>query len=144
MEELTDMIQEFQAIGQSTAEIIERVLRENEITVCEYVSVTQQFERGQDGLGRSLGSYRPYTIEIKQMKNQPTDRITLEDTGAFHRGFYIDFYPDGFSIRSTASQKGDIDLIEHWEEDIMDINDENMTDLMENYVMPEIIKAFEQ
>jgi hypothetical protein len=33
-----------------------------------------------------LPSYKDVTIEIKKLKGQPTDRVTLRDTGAFQEG----------------------------------------------------------
>jgi len=138
MQELLEIVEELKTIETSRNEIIERVLRENEEIVVEYVSENQLFEKGEDGQGRSLGNYTFATMQIKQRKNQPTDRMTLRDTGEFHRRFYIEFSPNGFSIRSS-DDKEEMLKDEHGES-IMDINDENLTDLMENYVMPELMK----
>ena len=45
----------------------------------------QLFTTGEDGKGLSLGDYSPVTIQIKRAKGQPTDRITLKDTGEFYK-----------------------------------------------------------
>ena len=50
----------------------------------------QLFTTGEDGNGLSLGEYSPITVKIKQSKGQPTDRITLKDTGAFYNSYEID------------------------------------------------------
>ena len=47
----------------------------------------QLFTTGEDGDGVSLGNYSPITIKIKKRKGQPTDRITLKDTGAFYDSY---------------------------------------------------------
>jgi len=36
-----------------------------------------------------LPEYTPFTIEIKKEKGQPTDRVTLKDTGDFHREMFM-------------------------------------------------------
>jgi hypothetical protein len=33
--------------------------------------------------------YTPYTVSIKQQKGQPTDRVTLYDTGDFYNSFFL-------------------------------------------------------
>lgn len=56
-------------------------------------TIDQLFNKGEDKLGRTLesigGGYSPYTIQIKQQKGQPTDRVTLKDTGDFYNSFSV-------------------------------------------------------
>lgn len=70
----------------------------------------QLFERGENALGVSMKTYAPYkpvTIQIKRDKGQPTDRVTLRDTQAFHKSFFI--YADNkaawFKATNKKSQK---------------------------------------
>jgi len=58
----------------------------------------QLFTTGEDGNGVSLGDYSPVTIEIKKRKGQPTDRITLKDTGEFYKSYFIVAYVGGFVV----------------------------------------------
>lgn len=46
---------------------------------------------------RITPSYKPYTVMIKEQKGQPTDRVTLKDTGAFHKSIK-------FEISKTLTQ----------------------------------------
>ena len=49
-----------------------------------------QMMLGLDKLGNEiLPEYTPFTIEIKKEKGQPTDRVTLKDTGDFHREMFM-------------------------------------------------------
>lgn len=33
--------------------------------------------------------YTPYTVQLKRRKSQPTDRVTLKDTGDFYKSFRV-------------------------------------------------------
>lgn len=44
--------------------------------------------------------YKPFTIAIKKQKQQPTDRVTLKDTGEFHRSIFVKFTKDTIIIDS--------------------------------------------
>lgn len=63
-------------------------VREQIHLALDYNTESQLYERGIDADGKSLGEYSPVTIEIKKVKGQPTDRVTLKDEGDFHRGFF--------------------------------------------------------
>lgn len=45
-------------------------------------------------------AYKPFTIAIKKEKQQPTDRVTLKDTGEFHRSIFVKFTKDTIIIDS--------------------------------------------
>jgi hypothetical protein len=65
------------------------------------------FNRRQMYAGiRSTGTeikplYAPLTILIKDQKGQPTDRVTLKDTGEFYAGVFVDVNSETFEIDST-------------------------------------------
>lgn len=46
-------------------------------------------------------AYAPLTILIKDQKGQPTDRVTLKDTGAFYEGIFVDVNSETFEIDSS-------------------------------------------
>ena len=63
------------------------------------INVHQQYDLGQDRNGeRITPEYTPYTVSIKTWKRQPTDRVTLRDTGQFHSSFKIRYEADGFEL----------------------------------------------
>lgn len=45
--------------------------------------------------------YTGLTIQIKRSKGQPTDRVTLKDTGDFYDSFYVKFERDQFIILAS-------------------------------------------
>ena len=65
--------------------------------------VREQLWNGIDGFGQYIEPpYAPRTIKNKQKKGQPTDRVTLKDTGTFYRSFEVNTENrDGFSVVST-------------------------------------------
>lgn len=50
----------------------------------EDIQKRQLFERGVDGEGKSLGQYAKSTAAGKRRKFQPTEHITLYDTGEYY------------------------------------------------------------
>ena len=79
-------------------------------TIEETAGDITEFNRSQlyDGI-RSTGteikpSYAPYTILVKDQKGQPTDRVTLKDTGDFYQGIYVDVNSETFDISSSDSK----------------------------------------
>lgn len=46
--------------------------------------------------------YKPFTIAIKKEKGQPYDRVTLKDTGEFHRSIFVRFQGDNVIIDSNS------------------------------------------
>ena len=83
----------------------------NVAEICELNSDKQLYEKGENALGVSIDTYRPYaplTIEIKTMKGQPTDRVTLKDTGDFYESFFISADNEGFFIDATDWKRNEL------------------------------------
>lgn len=101
--------------------------------VIELNTREQLFDKGEDSQGVKLvgknivvdGSYSPTTIKIKRAKGQPTNRITLSDTGEFYASFVIKPFKGGFTI-DADDEKPDHDLFDEFGEDIVGLNDENL------------------
>jgi hypothetical protein len=81
----------------------------------------QLFKRGVDVFGVSMRSqyargsnvYADYTIAIKNDKNQPTDRVTLRDTGAMYRTFKTKIVGDELMLDVDSIKEGK-DLQKTW------------------------------
>lgn len=50
--------------------------------------------------------YSPRTVAIKRKKGQPTDRVTLRDTGDFYQGIFMDPREDIYVIDSADEKSG--------------------------------------
>lgn len=97
---------------------------------------SQLFELGEDSQGRTLesigGEYSPFTVQEKQRKGQPTDRITLKDTGAFYLTFDVKPFKGGFVIEANTIKDND-DLEKRWGDEIIGLNDENLNLVVDFY-----------
>ena len=113
----------------------------------EGLPTSQLYEKGEDSFGKKLsgksiaidGEYTPFTKQLKQEKGQPTDRITLKDTGEFYLTFEVipfkggfEIYADGFK-KGVAGGEGNNDLFEEFGEDILGLNQENLQIIIEFY-----------
>ncbi len=66
----------------------------------------EQLQGGVDALGQTIvtigGSpYRPQTVLIKRKKGQPTNRVTLKDTGEFYETFSVVILKEGYEITAN-------------------------------------------
>jgi hypothetical protein len=102
----------------------------------EGLPTSQLFELGQDAQGRTLesigGEYSPFTVEVKRRKGQPTDRITLKDTGDFYRTFDVIPFKGGFRIEADTIKDGQ-DLQDSWGKEIVGIDQRNLLIIIEFY-----------
>ena len=93
----------------------------------------QLFTTGEDGKGLSLGDYSPVTIQIKRAKGQPTDRITLKDTGDFYKSYMIEAFRGGFVVEADGQKSPSDNLFVTYGDDILLPNDETLTLIAEYY-----------
>ena len=106
----------------------------------------QLFGYGEDSRGirldvvSDIGGYAPSTIKIKARKGQPTNRVTLKDTGDFYKTFDVQVKPNAdFSITANT-KKGGQDLEDRWGDNILGLQDENVVLVME-YLETEFYKV---
>lgn len=74
---------------------------ENTATDATRVQKEQLFSGIKSDGSPILPPYTPRTIAIKQRKGQPTNRVTLRDTGDYYAGILIDVRQDIFVIESA-------------------------------------------
>jgi hypothetical protein len=113
--------------------------------------IEQLFNYGEDSLGKSLGEYSAKTIEGtpqyrgKIEKGQPTDRITLKDTGDFYNSFDIKIIEDGFEIIAGENIWYAEDLFYDFGEEILGLNPDNLEEAIQyirGYIVSKIDKDF--
>lgn len=97
-------------------------------------TIDQLYKKGEDKLGRSLdavgGGYSPYTIQIKSQKGQPTDRVTLKDTGAFYESWKI--VNDYNQLQIIANPlKGGKDINREWGGYVIGLQPENLQKIID-------------
>lgn len=118
--------------GIDTSKIIKSVIDSDEILKAQILDLNtedQLFNKGIDSLGRRLedigGSYSPYTINIKLSKGQPTDRVTLKDTGAFYDSFELKSGLTFIEITANPYKEDGKNLVNEWGGYILGLTTEN-------------------
>lgn len=131
--------------GLTSGTFIARLIQEFEPAICDMNSANQLYERGVNNLGVEIMDYMPYrpkTIEIKEIKGQPTDRVTLRDEGDFHGSFFLQIYADKFEIR--ASDEKTEWLMKKYGRQILGLTPDNQAELAGEYIYPELLTKARQ
>ena len=112
---IQDFIDKASAIDMS--EVINAAIRFNEDEIIALNTEDQLYKRGIDSWPRQIKpGYAIRTIRDKQDKRQPTDRVTLRDTGEFHGNFKITYNKDSIQFGALPTYRDGIDLTEHLRE----------------------------
>ena len=105
--------------------------------ILDWNTEEQLFNLGQDATGQAITPpYRPFTVMMKRQKGQPTDRVTLKDTGAFHRSFRIAWQDTEFSIEATDAKT--YKLTQAYGPEIFGLDDAGKQELI-NMIRPALI-----
>ena len=121
------------------------IVEKEEARICDMNSEEQLYEKGQNALGVDIMDYMPYrplTIRIKTEKGQPTDRVTLRDTGDFHSSFFVEANNEGFRIDAKDWKRDE--LVQKYGMQIFGLNDENMNELAHQVMLPELINKVKE
>lgn len=124
---------------------LEDIIRDKEGVIVSAIADDQLYRRGINGRGEKIMSYMPYTaktIQNKKRKGQPTTRVTLRDTGAFHKSMFVVFDSEGFYI--TASDEKTQDLVEKYGEEIFRLTDKNFTRIIRSHIRKELVKRLKR
>nr|DAW01013.1 MAG TPA: hypothetical protein [Caudoviricetes sp.] len=119
-------------------ELKNEILRHEDVIV-EMITQGQLYELGIEGRGREIMSYMPYrprTIKKKLKKGQPTNRVTLKDTGSFYASLHVEFDDDGFYVTSTQ-EKAKF-LLKKYGKTIFRLTDQNLKTLLDNCIRPSL------
>lgn len=131
--------------GLTNGEYIAEIIQNNDWEIIAMNTDEQLYEQGITATGISIADYEPYsetTIEIKEMKGQPTNRVTLRDEGDFHRSFEVE--TDNEKMMIVASDYKTIQLLKRYGDDIMGLTQENIERFEKETLMPELMKQAQQ
>ena len=126
-------------------DMLEAIVRDKEDVIVSAIANDQLYRRGINGRGEKIMSYQPYaesTIRIKKRKGQPTTRVTLRDTGDFHKAMYVVFDRDGFYI--TSSDRKTEYLVPRYGEAIFRLTDKNLTRILRSHIRKEFVKRIKK
>ena len=94
MKQITDLRKRVADFNEAltSGRLIQDIIWKNEAYIVDMNAEEQLFEQGINRLGVDISDYAPYspvTIEIKRLKGQPTNRVTLRDEGDFESSFFF-------------------------------------------------------
>lgn len=125
--------------------MLEDIIRDKEDVIVSAIADAQLYRRGINGRGEKIMSYAPYaasTIKKKRKKGQPTTRVTLKDTGAFHESMYVVFDSEGFYI--TSDDEKTKYLIKKYGKEIFRLTDENFNRILRSHIRKELVKRLKR
>jgi len=106
----------------------------------------QLFDKGIDSEGVELrsidprGGYSRRTIEEKQRKNLPTDRITLFDEGVFYKSFRVDVQRGLAIISANIARIGE-ENFDRFGRKMVGLTDESLAILIQ-FILPFVQEEF--
>lgn len=117
------------------------IIKNKEDIIIAAIANDQLFRRGITGRGVKIMDFAPYkpsTIKAKKRKGQPTTRVTLRDTRAFHNAMHVVFDEEGFYI--TSSDTKTEALKAKYGDDIFRLTDENFNRILRTHIRRELVK----
>lgn len=142
MKKITDLRKRVADFNEAltSGRLMQDIIWDNDAYIIDMNAEEQLFERGINRLGVEIMDYAPYspvTIEIKEAKGQPTNRVTLRDEGDFESSFFLEVGDKQFEIK--ASDFKTEDLIKKYGRQILGLTDENIAILIWQYIYPDLI-----
>ena len=101
----------------------------------------QLYDKGENALKISLKIKNPYAFRTKlakRRKGQPTDRVTLKDTGAFYSSFKV--IPRNNEVEITATAEYTKYLLDKYGEEILGLQEEFLKTFYEDNIEPKLEK----
>lgn len=131
MSGILTMLKKFEAIN--TDKICVDTVKESADAI--EVKNKEQMYAGESSTGGDiLPEYKPLTVFIKTRKGQPTDRVTLHDTGSFYQGLYVSVNNDRIVTGSTDSKTEKLE--DKYGENIFGLNDKFSIEVVQETMKP--------
>lgn len=133
------------AFRDSLPNLLEDAVRSQEAVIVSAIANDQLYRRGINGRGKKIMDYAPYkprTIQAKKRKGQPTTRVTLRDTGEFHKSMFLVFDEEGFYV--TSDNRKTPFLIKKYGDSIFRLTDKNFTRIVRVHIRREIERKLRQ
>lgn len=138
MEAITNLIENLTKYRDNINNYMEDITRSIEDEIKE-LNVHQQYDLGQDRNGDAITpEYAESTIRYKRRKGQPTDRVTLQDTGQYHDTFKIRYEAEGFELYANDWKAGFLD--KKYGKEIYGLQDEAARELADQIYQPRMIQ----
>lgn len=137
---IEDKIEALTAFKEKIFSFTKDIVLDNEHIIADMNARVQLYEQGINSDGDKIADYAPYrpvTVQIKLMKGQPTNRVTLYDEGDFHASFRVIANDISFLIDATDYKTEK--LLDKYGEQILGLTDDNLNELVWEYIYPELM-----
>lgn len=91
-------IAHFRNIESNLNAIILDIVRDYEAEILDMNTERLATKGTTNKAQKIVPEYRPLTVQIKRIKGQRTDIVTLKDTGDFHSSFFVIYGRDYFAV----------------------------------------------
>jgi hypothetical protein len=139
MDSIKNMVRRLRDFDKRSEEIVIQVSKQFEAEILDMNTQEQLFNKGIDADGDSLGKYATLTKQIKAGLGQPTNRVTLKDTGDFHDSFFARFVGKNIAIGATDEKAEKLE--DRYGKAIYGLTDDNLQEVID-MVRPEMINEF--
>ena len=120
---------------------IKKAVNDNS-TILEVQQTEEQFDKGKDAFNISfIPSYAESTKRTKRRKLQPTNRVTLKDTGDLYNNLTVKGTSSQIVIAPNVEYFGF--LVDHYNNNqILGIQPKAMQEFTDKYICKEIVETF--
>lgn len=124
MATVLDYINNLKRIKSQIPSEVEKCIKDKEEDI---INLQQdQLYSGERADGSKIEPYyKPFTIQRKQERGQPTNRVTLFDHGNYYRGFNIKYFGTQSKIDIFNTDSKATDLSDKYGKNIVGLNPEN-------------------
>ncbi len=124
MATVLDYINNLKRIKSQIPSEVEKCIKDKEEDI---VNLQQdQLYSGERADGSKIEPfYKPFTIQRKQERGQPTNRVTLFDHGNYYKGFKIKYFGNQSKIDIFNTDSKATDLSDKYGKNIVGLNPEN-------------------
>lgn len=126
-------------------DLLQEAVREKEDVIVSAIVDDQLYRRGITGTGEKIMDYMPYSARTKVRKlkkGQPATRVTLRDSGAFHKAMGIVYEDDGFRI--TSEDYKTKWLVRRYGPEIFKLTNDNLNRILRVHIRRYIEKRVRQ
>jgi len=100
----------------------------------------KQFDSGKDAKGKTREPYALSTQRYKRRKGQPTNRVTLKDSGDSYREVNVSANMNGVEIDVPTDYFKY--MVTKYGEDTIGVEPDKWREYIEKYILPEIANEF--
>jgi len=94
---LIDKLEKFKSNGIDL--LLVEAFESSKKKIIQLNTIEQLYKKGVDNQNKAIEPpYTPLTVSIKKKKGQPSNRVTLKDTGDFYKATDVDFGAKKFTI----------------------------------------------